>query len=147
MASESVPGDRKEIYALQNGDTPSVFHTLRSAGPVTSCDGRSQCFEHGVHLTSFRVGGKGFFDNTRFQMDVLVEILCMFVEEKLASDCRHSLPKMYCDSYYRRWTASVIEWSESLATDPEVRVRFPALPDIMRSGGSGTGSTQPREYN
>jgi hypothetical protein len=26
------------------------------------------------------------------------------------------------------------------------RVRFPALPDFL-SSGSGTGSTQPREYN
>jgi hypothetical protein len=33
-----------------------------------------------------------------------------------------------------------------LATDPEARVRFPALPEkkVVRSG---TGSTQPREYN
>jgi hypothetical protein len=34
-----------------------------------------------------------------------------------------------------------------LAADPEVRVLFPALPDFLRSSGSGTGSTQPREYN
>jgi hypothetical protein len=34
-----------------------------------------------------------------------------------------------------------------LATDPEVRVWFPALPGFLRSSGSGTGSTQPREYN
>jgi hypothetical protein len=34
--------------------------------------------------------------------------------------------------------------SEFLATDPEARVRFPAL---QKSGRSGTGSTQPREYN
>ena len=27
------------------------------------------------------------------------------------------------------------------------RVRFPALPDVLRSSGSGTGSTQPREVN
>jgi hypothetical protein len=27
------------------------------------------------------------------------------------------------------------------------RFRFPALPDFLRSGGSGTGSTQPCEYN
>jgi hypothetical protein len=26
-------------------------------------------------------------------------------------------------------------------------VRFPALPDFLRSSGSGTGPTQPREYN
>jgi hypothetical protein len=38
-------------------------------------------------------------------------------------------------------------WWEFLATYPEVRVRFPALPDFLRSSWSGTGSTQPREYN
>jgi hypothetical protein len=27
------------------------------------------------------------------------------------------------------------------------RIRFSALPDFLRSSGSGTGSTQPREYN
>jgi hypothetical protein len=26
-------------------------------------------------------------------------------------------------------------------------MRFPALPDFLKSSGSGTGSTQPREYN
>jgi hypothetical protein len=36
--------------------------------------------------------------------------------------------------------------SQFLATDPEARVRFPALPE-KKSSGSGTGSTQPREYN
>jgi hypothetical protein len=30
-------------------------------------------------------------------------------------------------------------------TDPEARVRFPALPDVLRSSGSATGSTQPEE--
>jgi hypothetical protein len=40
----------------------------------------------------------------------------------------------------------VVYWSEFLAIDPEVLVRFPALPDFL-STGSGTGSTQPREYN
>jgi hypothetical protein len=44
-------------------------------------------------------------------------------------------------------TASVVSWSEFLATDPEVQVRFQALPDFLRSSGSGTGSTQPHEYN
>jgi hypothetical protein len=44
-------------------------------------------------------------------------------------------------------TASVVQWSEFLATDTEVRVRFPALPDLLRSSGSGTGSSQPREDN
>jgi hypothetical protein len=43
-------------------------------------------------------------------------------------------------------TASVVWWPEFLATDPEARVRFPALPE-KKSSGSGTGFTQPREYN
>jgi hypothetical protein len=46
-----------------------------------------------------------------------------------------------------RTIASVVKCSEFLVTDPEVRVWFPALPDFLRSSGSGTGSTQPREYN
>jgi hypothetical protein len=44
-------------------------------------------------------------------------------------------------------SSSVVWWSKFLATDPVVRVRFPALPDFLRSSGPGTGSTQPREYN
>jgi phage FluMu protein Com len=42
-------------------------------------------------------------------------------------------------------TTSVVWWSEFLATNPEARVRFPALPE--KSSWSGTGSTEPREYN
>jgi hypothetical protein len=41
----------------------------------------------------------------------------------------------------------VVYWSEFLAIDPEVWARFPALSDFMINSGSGTGSTQPREYN
>jgi hypothetical protein len=44
-------------------------------------------------------------------------------------------------------TASVIYWSEFLATDLRSLVRFLALLDFLRSSGSGTGSTQPREVN
>jgi hypothetical protein len=44
-------------------------------------------------------------------------------------------------------TASLVWWSEFLAIDPKIRVRFSALPDFFKSSGSGTGSTQPRKYN
>jgi hypothetical protein len=43
--------------------------------------------------------------------------------------------------------ANVVKRSEFLATDPEVRVRFPALQHFLSSSVSGTGSPQPREYN
>jgi hypothetical protein len=39
----------------------------------------------------------------------------------------------------------VVLCSEFVVTDPEVRVRFPALSDFVRSCGSGTGSAQSRE--
>jgi hypothetical protein len=51
-----------------------------------------------------------------------------------------------CFVLHNFWASEVL-WSEFLATDPEVRVRFPTQPDFLRSSGSGTGSTQPREYN
>jgi hypothetical protein len=51
------------------------------------------------------------------------------------------------DRGYNPETASVVWWSEFLVTDPEVRVRFPALPDFLRSCGSEKGSTQLREDN
>jgi hypothetical protein len=37
------------------------------------------------------------------------------------------------------------DWSEFLAANPEVWVRFPALANFLRSSGPGTGSTQPHE--
>jgi hypothetical protein len=43
--------------------------------------------------------------------------------------------------------ANGVSGSEFLATDPEARVRFPALLDFLRSSGSGTGPTQPRKDN
>jgi hypothetical protein len=44
-------------------------------------------------------------------------------------------------------TASVFYWPEFLATDPEVRVPFLALPEFLRSSGYRTRSTHLREYN
>jgi hypothetical protein len=42
-------------------------------------------------------------------------------------------------------TASVVQWSELLATN--IEVLGSALPDFLRSSGPRTGSTQPREDN
>jgi hypothetical protein len=39
-------------------------------------------------------------------------------------------------------TASLVWWPEFLATDPRVGVRFPTIPDFLRSSGSGTGPTR-----
>jgi hypothetical protein len=45
------------------------------------------------------------------------------------------------------WTVSVVLWSEFPTTDTEDQVRFPELPDFLRSSGSEKVSTQPHEYN
>jgi hypothetical protein len=42
---------------------------------------------------------------------------------------------------------TVSEGIQQLKMFPEARVRFPALPDFLRSSGSATGFTQSREYN
>jgi hypothetical protein len=42
---------------------------------------------------------------------------------------------------------NVMNIAELLATHTEVPGSIPTLPDFLRSSGSGTGSTQPREYN
>jgi hypothetical protein len=47
------------------------------------------------------------------------------------------------ESRWHLWSSG----QEFLATDPEVRVRFPALPDFLRNSGFRTGSTQPRDHN
>jgi hypothetical protein len=53
----------------------------------------------------------------------------------------------YYGTFSRHWRKLyVVKWSEFLATEPE-RVRFLVLPDFLRGSGSGTGSSQPREYN
>jgi hypothetical protein len=36
-------------------------------------------------------------------------------------------------------TVSVVKWPEFLITDPEVWVRFSAIPDFLRRNGSATG--------
>jgi hypothetical protein len=62
-------------------------------------------------------------------------------------DVQKNVGKYYdlCGAY-RKLLASMYR-SFAFATDPEVRVRFPALPDFLRSSGSETGSTQPHEFN
>jgi hypothetical protein len=63
-------------------------------------------------------------------------------------ESKHGKKNMYDMRVSQWWLRSDLSLgSEFLATDPEVRVSFPVLPDFLRSSGSGMGSTQPREYN
>jgi hypothetical protein len=72
---------------------------------------------------------------------------CTYVSHAmLQSTASHFIViRVLCGSFRSFIFASVVWWSEFLATDPEARVRFPTTPDFLRSSGCGTGSTQPRE--
>jgi hypothetical protein len=41
------------------------------------------------------------------------------------------------------WSSGYSSWLQIQRS----RIRIPALSDFLRSSGSGTGSTEPREYN
>jgi hypothetical protein len=74
-------------------------------------------------------------------------------EVSVCSLSLHSLSKVCTKCNAGVWICTNVSlsvrlvWSEFLATDPEVRVRFPALTHFLKSSGSVTGSAQPREYN
>jgi hypothetical protein len=56
--------------------------------------------------------------------------------------------KIYFNTYYiNPWWWRWDHLCCLVATDPEIRVRFPAVQYFLRSSGPGMGSTQPREYN
>jgi hypothetical protein len=68
------------------------------------------------------------------------------VIEKYAFSTRHNTFSIL-EVCIELLTASVVFWSEFMAADPEAQIRFQALPNFLRSNGSGTGPTQFREYN
>jgi hypothetical protein len=74
-----------------------------------------------------------------------VHLLCVFCLRELP-DLENCRRPEHVHFFSAGVTASVVQCSEFLTTDPGVRVRLPALPDFLRSSGSGTGSTQSREY-
>jgi hypothetical protein len=52
-----------------------------------------------------------------------------------------NLYMLYRQSRPPLWSSGQSSWLQIERS----RFRFPALPDFLRSSGSGTGSTQPRE--
>jgi hypothetical protein len=48
-----------------------------------------------------------------------------------------------CGIWHLLWSSGQSSWLQIQRS----RVRFPALPNFLRCSESGTGSTQPREYN
>jgi hypothetical protein len=90
--------------------------------------------------------------------DILTQVPKTVIVTKYNKGNNEKAPPLFACHGMSRWeqlknvsilkplTASVVWLSEFLATDPEARVRFPALPE-KKSSGSGTGSTQPCEYN
>jgi hypothetical protein len=69
---------------------------------------------------------------------MFITVQCLGLLVKSFSITKHKLQtkgsEKYMDSARDKWYSG-----------QRSRVRFPALPDFLRSGGSGTGSTQPPE--
>jgi hypothetical protein len=90
------------------------------------------CISH----VSWMLKSSAFLDNYKLQI---------VVNKARSLVITYNTPNVYTCKY--SLSTSVVWWSEFLATDPEIWVRFPALPNFLRSSGSGAGSTQPRNHN
>jgi hypothetical protein len=89
------------------------------------------CFENVKSNSRYRVHSSPPLDPTRHT------VTPRFLKIHRSAFLRISLPT----------GASVVEWSEFLATDPEVPGSTLGPTRFSEKWGSGTGSTQPREDN
>jgi hypothetical protein len=69
--------------------------------------------------------------------------LSLFTNPKLRLQSHSQNLTKYLFYQYILWSSGHSSWLQI----QRFRVRFPALSDVLRSSGSGTGSTEPREYN
>jgi hypothetical protein len=82
-----------------------------------------------------------------------IKVLCVFLISPMYAICLNHLTVVLNTQIYfikrsimkllNLWSSDQTSWLQILRS----WVPFPALPDFLRSSGSGTGSTQPREYN
>jgi hypothetical protein len=83
-------------------------------------------------------------------VNIGVYILCSILSSTLQSVVENNVFALISYEmdmiYWNLCGFSSVPPQEFKVTDPEVRVRFPALPHFLRSSGSGTRSNQPREY-
>jgi hypothetical protein len=80
-------------------------------------------------------------------LDMFLPQACVPVRKTLLLLLGNSSVKMILRNKYKQQWPPMWFSGQFLATDPEAWVRFPVLPDFLRSSGSGTWSTQPREHN
>jgi hypothetical protein len=83
--------------------------------------------------------------NTYVSVYVFYIDVCTYVYMymRYACMCVYVLRVSYLCLCLSLWSSVQSSWLQIRRS----RGRFPALPDFLRSSESGTGSTQPREYN
>jgi hypothetical protein len=102
---------------------------------------KSECWNyHGISLlsTSYKVLSNILLSRLSPYIDKITGVI------GVGFDITDQLPIRF-SAFARYWSKNLSTVRQYLATDPEARVRFPALPK-KKSSVSGTGSTQPREY-
>jgi hypothetical protein len=106
-------------------------------------DGSDTSSETSVHMRNTRryIPEDSDIQIESWRMNILVHAEIIPFSRKLEIEGSRSPPPPK-SSY-----VCIFELAHGNITDPEVRIRFPALPDFLRSSGPGTGSTEPRKYN
>jgi hypothetical protein len=117
----------------------------------------SPCFtSSSLLLVTFRF----FLQNFIFYFDMWLTVTLIVAEvpsgpSRIRNDLNNGTIEYNSVSGSKRKASYVLYWrpplwssgQEFLVIDPEVRVRFPALPDFMRSSEPETRSTRPHECN
>jgi hypothetical protein len=103
---------------------------------IILCTGRPICLHPDLSLTSFPSALLPFQLCTRIK------------DSDLSNRKLYILIAPYSALVNQEWRPPLWSSGQSCALQIQrTRVPFPALPDFLRSSGSGTGSTQPREDN
>jgi hypothetical protein len=78
------------------------------------------------------------------------EVIAVYCENHMYQNAKFLTLNRVKYYYFKLWYLRPSLWSSGQSFWLEIqrsRVRLPALPDFLRSSGSGTGSTQLREDN
>jgi hypothetical protein len=118
---------------------------------VNSCLGLSHVTYSSLTAFRGRISGKM---TDRPHQDLVVLASRTFLEyERILRSTLHNIYRSLMFKrrvsfavYHMHFCGFVVQRSMFLATDPGVRVRFPALQDFLKSNGSGTWPTQIHEY-
>jgi hypothetical protein len=147
------------LYVKQNNNVTVLFHILTNRKSMSVA-----CFTSKCHSCTNKIIKHQcclFYGQASFLSSKIIKQQCCLLYVKMVkwfslkrswkTSCTHySFGNFFYEGWRELYHFLFFSWCniiEDRLCCRVVRVRFPALPDFPRSSGSGTGSTQPREYN